>query len=63
MPTLLNNFTEHVKKLKRIILRNIYGSTFDNGVQRIKYNDELYSMYSLYKDPDIVRVIKVAKKR
>jgi hypothetical protein len=30
------------------------------GVWRIKYNDELYS---LYKDPDIVRVIIVAKIR
>jgi hypothetical protein len=34
--------------------------TCENGVWRIKYNVELYS---LYKDPDIVRVIKVARIR
>jgi hypothetical protein len=32
----------------------------ENGVWRIKYNDELYG---LYKDLDIVRVIKVARIR
>jgi hypothetical protein len=41
-------------------LRRIYGLTCENGVWRIKYSDELYS---LYKYPDIVRVIKVARIR
>jgi hypothetical protein len=41
-------------------LRRIYGPTCENGVWRIKYNDEVYS---LYKDLDIVRVIKVARIR
>jgi hypothetical protein len=42
------------------ILRRIYGATCENGAWRIKYNDELYS---LRKDLDIVRVIKVARIR
>jgi hypothetical protein len=42
------------------ILRRIYGPTCENGAWRIKYNDELYS---LRKDLDIVRVIKVARIR
>jgi hypothetical protein len=41
-------------------LRRIYGPTRENGVRRIKYNDELYS---LYKDRDIVTVITVARLR
>jgi hypothetical protein len=40
-------------------LRRIYGLTCKN-VWRIKYSNELYS---LYKDPDIVKVIKVARIR
>jgi hypothetical protein len=42
------------------ILRRIYGPTCESGVWRIKYSDELYS---LCKDLDIVRVIKVARIR
>jgi hypothetical protein len=34
--------------------------TCENGVWRIKYNDELYG---LYKDLDVVRVIKVSRIR
>jgi hypothetical protein len=45
---------------ERRILRRIYGPTCVNGVWRIKYNDGLHS---LYKDLDIVRVIKVARIR
>jgi hypothetical protein len=41
------------------ILR-IYGLTCENGVWRIKYNNELYG---LYEDVDIVRVMKVARIR
>jgi hypothetical protein len=46
-------------KCKKNIER-IYDPTCENGVWRIKYNDELYSFY---KDLDIVRVINVAKIR
>jgi hypothetical protein len=42
------------------ILRRIYGPTCENGVWGIKYSDELYG---LYKDPDIVRAIKVTRIR
>ena len=40
------------------ILREIYGRSCVNGVWRIKNNDELYS---LYKEPSIVKMIKIAK--
>jgi hypothetical protein len=49
---------EKLRIFERRILRRIYGPTCENGVWRIKYNDELYI---LYKDLDIVRVIKVAR--
>jgi hypothetical protein len=51
---------EKLKTFKRRILRRIYGPICENGVWRIKYNNELYS---LYKDLDIVRVITVARLR
>jgi hypothetical protein len=51
---------EKLRIFERRILRRIYGPTCENGVWRIKYNDEVYS---LYKDLDIVRVIKVARVR
>jgi hypothetical protein len=47
---------EKLRTFERRILRRIY-CTCENGVWRIKYNDELYG---LYKDLDIVSVIKVA---
>jgi hypothetical protein len=49
-----------MKRRSRIILRRIYGPACENGVWRIKYNGELYS---LYKDLDIGRVIKLARIR
>jgi hypothetical protein len=51
---------EKLRTLERRILRKIYGPICENGARRIKYNDELYS---LCKDLDIVRVIKVARIR
>jgi hypothetical protein len=56
--TLTKAEEEKLRIFERRILRKIYGPTCENGVWRIKYNDELYG---LYKDPDIVRVIKVAR--
>jgi hypothetical protein len=47
---------EKLRIFERRILRSIYGPTCEDGIWRIKYNDELYS---LYKDADIVRIIKV----
>jgi hypothetical protein len=46
--------------LERGILRRVYVPTCENGVWRIKYNDEVYS---LCKALDIVRVMKVARIR
>jgi len=41
---------------ERKVLRAIFGPTNDNGEWRIKYNDELYT---LYKDSDIITCIKI----
>jgi len=41
---------------ERKILRTIFGPTNDNGEWRIKYNNELYT---LYKESDIVTYIKI----
>jgi len=41
---------------ERKILRTIFGPTNDNGERRIKYNNELYT---LYKECDIVTCIKI----
>jgi hypothetical protein len=49
-----------LRTFERRILRRIYGPTCETGVCRIKYSDELYS---LYKDLDIARVIKVSRIR
>jgi hypothetical protein len=51
---------EKLRIFEKRILRRMHGPTFENGVWRIKYNDELCS---LYKDLDIVRVINVARIR
>ena len=45
---------------ERKILRAIFGPTNDNGQWRIKYNDELYT---LYKDIDIVTYIQINRLR
>jgi hypothetical protein len=54
------SYEEKLRIFERRILRRIYGPTCENGVWRIKYNDELYS---LYKDLDITKVIKLARIR
>jgi hypothetical protein len=41
---------------ERKVLRPIFGPTNDYGEWRIKYNDELYT---LYKDSDIITYIKI----
>ena len=41
---------------ERKILTDIFGPTNDNGEWRIKYNNELYT---LYKDSDIQTYIKI----
>jgi hypothetical protein len=51
---------EKLRTFERRILRRIYGPACENGVWRIKYNDELYG---LCKDLHIVRVIKVVRLR
>lgn len=43
---------------ERKILKKIYGPTCINGVWRIKYDDDLYS---LYKEPSIVKILKIPR--
>jgi hypothetical protein len=57
--TLTKADEEKLRTFERTILR-IFGPRCENGVRRIKYNDELYGFY---RDLDIVRVIKVARLR
>jgi len=45
---------------ERKVLRAIFGLTSDNGEWRIKYNDELHT---LYKDSDIITYIKINRPR
>jgi hypothetical protein len=47
--TLTKADEEKLRTFERRILRRIYGPACENGVCRIKYNDELYG---LYKDLD-----------
>jgi hypothetical protein len=56
--TLTKADEEKLRTFESSIVRRIYGPTRENGVYRIKYNDELYA---LYKDLDTVRVTKVAR--
>jgi hypothetical protein len=46
--------------MERKILRKIYGPTNDNGVWRIRYNQELYGLYN---EPDIIKMVKAARLR
>ena len=45
-----------LRVFERKILRAIFGPTNDNGEWRIKYNNELYT---LYKETDIVTYTKI----
>jgi hypothetical protein len=49
-----------LKISKRRILRRIYDSIKENGIQRPRYNHELHKLYNR---PDIVKVIKVGRLR
>jgi hypothetical protein len=57
----LSKFDEAILGVfERKILRAIFGPTNDNGEWRIKYNDELYT---LYKENDRVTYIKINRLR
>jgi hypothetical protein len=49
-----------LRVFERKILRAIFGPTDENGEWRIKYNNELYT---LYKESDIVTYIKINRLR
>jgi hypothetical protein len=44
----------------KTFLRKIYGPTNDNGVCRIRYNQELYGLYN---EPDVIKMVKAARLR
>jgi hypothetical protein len=56
--TLTKNDEGKLSTFEGRILREIYGPSCVNGVCRIKNNDELYS---LYKEPSTVKMMKIAK--
>jgi hypothetical protein len=58
--SLTKNEENKIKTFKRKILRKIYGPTNDNGVWRIRYNQELYGLYN---EPDIIKMFKAARLR
>ena len=51
---------EQLHVFERRILRKIFGPICDNGKWRIRYNSELYSIYT---EPDIIKTIKISKLR
>jgi hypothetical protein len=58
--SLTKNEENKTNIFKRKILRKIYGPTNDNGVWRIRYNQELYRLYN---EPDIIKMVKAARLR
>jgi hypothetical protein len=46
------------RMFERTILKNICGLICVNAICRIKYNDELYSLYT---EPSMVKVIKIGR--
>jgi hypothetical protein len=56
--TLTQTDEAKLSRLERKTLRKIYGPFCVNGVCRIKLNDE---MFILYKQPSIVKMIKIAR--
>ena len=43
---------------QRIILRRICGCVSDNGVWRIRYDSEIYTLYD---ESDMVKVVKIGR--
>ena len=41
-------------------MRKIYGAVNDRGIWRIRYNTEIYN---LYKEPDVIKVVKANRLR
>jgi hypothetical protein len=58
--SLTKNEENEINIFERKILRKIYGPTNDNGVWRIRYNQELYGLYN---EPDIIKIVKAARLR
>ena len=51
---------KQLQVFERRILWKIFGPIRDNGKWRIRYNSELYSIYT---GPDIIKTIKISKLR
>jgi hypothetical protein len=58
--SLNKNEENKINIFERQILRKINGLTNDNGVWRIRYNQELYGLYN---EPDIIKIVKAARLR
>ncbi|PSN32856.1 hypothetical protein C0J52_10310 [Blattella germanica] len=57
----LSKANEHdLQCFERKILRRIYGPTCEDGIWRKRYNHELYT---LYRNPDISKWIKISRLR
>ena len=51
---------EKLMTFEKKILRKIYGAVNDRGIWRIRYNTEIYN---LYKEPDVIKVVKANRLR
>jgi hypothetical protein len=58
--TLSRSDEDMLRCFERKILRSIFGATQESGMWRRRYN---FEMYRLYKEPDIVKTIKVGRLR
>jgi hypothetical protein len=58
--SLTKNEENKINIFERKILRKIYGQTNDNGVWRIRYNQELYGLYN---EPYIIKMVKASRLR
>ena len=58
--TLIKENTDRLMIFERKVLRKIYGPVNDRGIWRIRNNNEIYN---LYKEPNIIKVIKANRLR
>jgi hypothetical protein len=53
---LTRNNEQSLRIVERKVLRRIFGRVFKNGFWRLRYNNELYELFS---EPDVVKTIKI----
>jgi hypothetical protein len=47
---------ESMRVFERKVLRRVFGPVWENGFWHMRYNNELYQVFS---EPDIVKIIKI----